>query len=411
VISFEEARTFVLESLEPLSPVAVDLKDALNCVVAETIAATESVPGFANSAMDGYAVRSVDCVEDATKLKVVGVVLAGDTPCEALGPNQAVRVMTGAAIPDGADSVCKIEEALVADGGETVTILRRPAKGENVRLPGEDVLIGQTLVKQGAVLGSTELGLLTGQGITSVLVHPRPRVGVLSTGNELARSGVELGRGEIRDVNRPMLLAALENSGFDPVDLGIVPDDRASLEGAFSSAGHRCDAVISTGGVSVGDVDLVKVVITQLCAARARWMQVAVRPGKPFTFGVSTQGGTPLFGLPGNPVAALVGFELYVRPGLRRLGGSEEVTRPRLAAVLDCPLPRQRDGKQHCIHVDLAVGDDGRVHVRGARPQGSHLISAIAGANGMVMVEDGEGHDVGDVVAAALIGPLSSVTS
>ena len=204
--------------------------------------------------------------------------------------------------------------------------------------------------------------MLAGQGVTSLLVHPRPRVGVLSTGNELTRSGGALEYGAIRDVNRPMLIAALRRSGFISVDLGIVPDDRASLEEAFRRGAIECDAVISTGGVSVGDVDLVKTVITGLCGTRSRWMQVAVKPGKPLTFGTTNANGTPLFGLPGNPVSTLVNFELYVRPSLRILGGHEKVSRPTFAAKLDCPLPRHCDGTFTCPCGSqlLAMMDDSR---------------------------------------------------
>ncbi|MGA7833633.1 MAG: gephyrin-like molybdotransferase Glp [Acidimicrobiales bacterium] len=407
MIPLDVAQAFVRESLRPLSPVTVELQHALNCVSAEAVTATESVPGFANSAMDGYAVRAEDTTAQPVRLEVVGSVLAGDKPKGPIGQFQAMRVMTGAPIPEGSDSVCKIEDVSLDALCGAVVIPRRIGVGENVRYPGEDISAGQTLIKEGSELGVTEIGMLAGQGITSLLVYPLPRVGVLSTGNELARSGGELGYGEIRDVNRPMLVAALTNSGFLPVDLGIVPDDRTSLEEAFRRAAIECDAVISTGGVSVGDVDLVKTVITELCGERSRWMQVAVKPGKPLTFGVTGAKGTPLFGLPGNPVATLASFELYVRPSLRILGGHEKVSRPTFAAKLDCPLPRRCDGTIHLVHVDLSIGDDGRTHVVNVRRQGSHLVSAVSGANGIAMVPDGDGYGVGDTVTTTVIGPLS----
>ncbi len=407
MIFLDEARAFVRTPLKPLHPVTVDLFHALNCVSADSVIATERVPGFPNSAMDGFAVRSADTTEQLVQLDVVGTVLAGDAPKHPIGHGQAMRVMTGAPIPEGSDAVCKIEDVSVDALGKIVTISRRVTPGANVRHPGEDISIGQTLIKEGTEIGVTEIGMLAGQGLTSLLVYPIPRVGVLSTGNELARSNCELDYGEIRDVNRPMLISALRKSGFLPVDLGIIPDHRASLEEAFRLAVSECDAVISTGGVSVGDVDLVKSVIKGLCGTRARWMQVAVKPGKPLTFGVAGVKGTPVFGLPGNPVASLTSFELFVRPSLRVLGGHDEVFRPTFAATLDCPMPRERDGKLHLVHVDLRIGDDRRTHVVNVRQQGSHLVSAISGANGIAMVPDGEGYEPGDAVSTMLIGPLS----
>jgi molybdenum cofactor synthesis domain-containing protein len=406
VISLDEAQHYVRQTLTPLPPLELSLDDALGCVVAEELTARERVPGFLNSAMDGYALRSIDTSAGSVRLRVTGSVMAGDVPAKRLAGGEAMRIMTGAPVPDGADCVCKIEEVTVAPNEYTVTINRTIRIGENVRHPGEDIAVGQILVAPGTELGPTELGVLASQGFTSVRVHPRPRVGVLSTGNELAGSTGPLKSGKIRDINRPMLLASLRQSGFTPVDLGIIRDDQSALAEVFQKAVTECDAVISTGGVSVGDVDHVKTVITDLCAERARWMQVAIKPGKPFTFGVAGASGAPVFGLPGNPVSTLVGFEMYVRPSLRLLAGQTTLERPTFSSVLDCPLPRSRDGKLHLAHVVVNIHEDGRAHIESVRRQGSHLVSAIAGANAIAMIPDGSGFAIGETVRTIILGTV-----
>jgi len=404
VISLEEAQRFVRQSLTPLPPVELSLDDALGCVIAEELRARELVPGFLNSAMDGHALQSIDTSTGSARLRVTGSVMAGDVPAKRLMGGEAMRVMTGAPIPDGADCVCMIEEVTVDLDDSNVTINRTIRISENVRHPGEDMAIDQILVAPGEELGPTELGVLASQGFTSVLAHPRPRVGVLSTGNELTDATSPLKGGKIRDINRPMLLASLRQSGFTSIDLGIVPDDQSALAGIIEKAISECDAVISTGGVSVGDADHVKTVITDLCGERARWMQVAIKPGKPIAFGVAGARGTPVFGLPGNPVATLIGFELYVRPSLRLLAGQRTLERPTFNSVLDCPLPRRRDGKLHLVHVVVRIHEDGRAHIESVRRQGSHLVSAIAGANAIAMVPDGDDLDIGETLRTIILG-------
>jgi molybdenum cofactor synthesis domain-containing protein len=226
---------------------------------------------------------------------------------------------------------------------------------------------------------------------------------VLSTGSELVDFSDPLVGGKIRDTNRPMLLATLRRSGFTPVDLGSVKDDASAIAGKLQQGVQECDAVISTGGVSVGDADFVKTVLLELCGEAARSMQVAIKPGKPFAFGVAGPRKTPVFGLAGNPVSNLVGFELLVRPALRLLAGHQTLERPTLNAVLDCPLPRRRDGKLHLIYVTARFHEDGRLHVRSAVRQGSHLLSGVANGNAIVMVADGDGLEVGEVVPTVIL--------
>ncbi len=404
MISVEEARGFVLKDLRPLPGTQVELKNALGLVTAEAVRAREPSPRFANSSMDGFAVRSEDTAIGPTHLRLVDSIFAGDQSSIVVGEGEAARIMTGAPLPAGADSVCMREEATVDADGATVLIGRAIAYGEFVRLVGDDVTVDEELVGSGNVIDPALVGVLASQGIESVLAHPRPRVGVLSTGNELFDGVTGLNAAQIRDANRPSLIASLEQSGFIPVDLGIARDTPDDIAEAFRRGVERCDAIISTGGVSVGDADFVKTVIAELASGNARSMQVAIRPGKPFTFGVGSSG-MPYFGLAGNPVSTLVGFELFVRPALRRLSGRHDVDRPTARMILDCALPRRRDGKLNLVHVTCQLQDDGRFHVTEIARLGSHLLNAIAGANAIAMVPDGDGLIEGLQVTALIHNP------
>jgi len=403
MISYEEAREFVLKDLRPLAPKEVELKDALGLVIAGVVRAREPSPRFANSSMDGFALRAADTANGEVRLKIVDTIFAGDVAATAVKTGEAARIMTGAPLPDGADSVCMREETTVDEDGKTVLIQRTVQHGEFVRLVGDDVSVGQELVGIGTVIGPALLGVLASQGIASVFAHPRPRVGVLSTGNELSDSYDDLGAGMIRDANRPSLLASLARSGFTPVDLGIAGDTPGDITEALERGLRTCDAILSTGGVSVGDADFVKSVLADLVGDSARSMQVAIRPGKPFAFALDPSSGTPFFGLAGNPVSTLVGFELFVRPALRRLAGQSELDRPTASMILDCPLPRRRDGKLNLVHVTARWEDDGRLHVKSVSRLGSHLLNAIADANAIALVPDGDGLDTGQEVAAMII--------
>jgi len=398
LIDLAEARDFVLGSLGERTPERVALGELLGCVAAEVLTAREEVPGFTNSSMDGFALRAGDATSSANELEVVGSIYAGDVASSSIGPGQAMRIMTGAPLPDGADCVCMIEQVVVEPSRNTVTINKVMTVGENVRHPGEDIKVGQVLVEPGDELTGLQLAVLASQGFTSMLAIRRLRVGVLSTGNELVREDRPLSGGEIRDTNGPLLLALLAESGFTPVDLGVALDDREEIMRRLSLGVTDCDAVISTGGVSVGDVDHVKSVIGELGAARARTMRVAIRPAKPFAFATVGERFTPIFGLPGNPVSTRVSFELFVRPALRRLAGHRVIDRLRIDAVADVALPRVDDGKLHLVHVIARVHDDGRVHVERAIRHGSHLLSALLGANAIAMIESTANPVAGDVV-------------
>jgi len=399
VIPVDDARRHILDACPSLVPRALSLQEALGCVLAENIVADEDVPPFANTAMDGFAVRAADTQGAPVGLAVVATLAAGAAPDVEVGEGQAVRIMTGAPMPPGADAVVMVERTRSADGGDTVTIEVAASPGDHVRGPGEDIRRGQTVFEPGTVLTAGHVGVLASIGRETVTVVPRARVGVLSTGDELVAGGRRLRPGQIRDSNRPTLVALVTQAGCDPVDLGVVGDDEAALDEAVARGAATCDALITSGGVSVGDFDYVKAVLDRL--GRMRWWQVAVRPAKPLAFGVVGQ--TPVFGLPGNPVSSMVSFELFARPALRQMMGHADLDRPAVTAVADEAMPRRPDGKLHLVRVIATAGDDGHWHVRPSGAQGSHVLSAMARANALAMLPDGAGAAEGDAVKVMLL--------
>lgn len=399
----------MLSFCEPLAPTEVPLTEALGLVLAGPVRARDAVPPFANSSMDGYAVRSQDVAGAPARLRVVGQLMAGDDPAGAqVRPGEAVRIMTGAALPEGADAVCMVERTTL-DGSGWVVVEEAVAPRANVRPVGDDIAAGQDVFGAGEVVGPAHIGVLASVGAQMVRVTPKPRVGVVSTGDELVEPGAPLGAGKIRDSNRPALLSALRLDGFQAVDLGHAPDDEGALARAIELAAEHCDAVLTSGGVSVGDRDLVKVVLGQLGGQSARWFQVAVRPAKPFAFCVLPRG-TAIFGLPGNPVSALVSYELFARPALRRMGGHRLLGRPVLLAKAAEDLQREPDGKLHLLRVLLSVGSDGDLEVARSGGQGSHQMLPLARANALALLPDGPGVRAGERVSAWLLSaePLSS---
>ncbi|MDQ6798655.1 MAG: molybdopterin molybdotransferase MoeA, partial [Actinomycetota bacterium] len=251
----------------------------------------------------------------------------------------------------------------------------------------------------GTVITPAHVGVLASIGRQTVSVVPPARVGVLSTGDELVAGGRPLQHGQIRDSNRPTLLALLTQAGCHPVDLGVVGDDEAALAEAVGRGAATCDALVTSGGVSVGDFDYVKAVLDRL--GRMQWWQVAVRPAKPLAFGVV--GDTPVFGLPGNPVSSMVSFELFARPALRQMTGHSVLDRPRVTALTDESMDRSPDGKLHLVRVVAETGDDDRWHVRPSGAQGSHVLSAMARANALAMLPDGSGVGAGANVDVMLL--------
>ncbi len=428
MIPLEEAQAFTRHACAPLRPVEMSVTDALGCVLAAPAFAQVDVPPFANSAMDGYALRAADTAAAPVTLEVVGRVLAGATLHGEVGPGQAARIMTGAPVPAGADAVCMVERTRAAgrDGG--VVVEAAVEKGENVRLPGGDVRVGGVVLDAGAEVGPTQLAALISAGCTRLEVHPRPRVGVISTGDELVDAGHPLGPAQIYDSNRPMLLSLVAESGCAALDLGRSADDEDALEARLAGALGRVDVLVLSGGVSVGDVDVVRIVLDRLGGAATHWMQIAVRPAKPFSFSVlqGPGGPVPVFGLPGNPVSSAVSFELLVRPALRAMAGHRRTDRPRVVARAEEPLRRHPDGRTHFVRVQLGPGGTERARTSSgeagqrlggteswaARPcpgQGSHQIRSMGLADGLAVLVDGYGVDEGQQVEVIVTNPALAV--
>jgi molybdenum cofactor synthesis domain-containing protein len=405
VIELEEARRLVLAACRPLPAVEVGLAEALGCVTAAAVHARGPVPPFDNTAMDGYAVRSEDTAGASppapVRLTVSGTLAAGAAPDLEVRPGCAVRIMTGAPLPPGADAIVMVESTRPAADGAVVLVEAEARPGDHVRRAGDDLPAGAEVFGPGTTLGPGHMGVLASVGLERVEVVRRAKVGVLSTGDELVEGGGSLRPGQIRDSNRPSLLALARTSGCDTVDLGLVRDEPGRIRSALERGLGSCDAIVTSGGVSVGDFDYVKAVLDELTHGTMRWMQVAIRPAKPFAFGAVA--GVPVFGLPGNPVSSLVSFELFARPALRRMMGHTRIDRPVVRAVADEDLRRQPDGKVHFVRVVGGPEADGRFHVRSSGGQASHMLRAMAVANALVVLPDGEGVAAGATVDAMLL--------
>ena len=409
MLSLDDAWEHVCSRLPQTGAVPLPLEQAVGLVLAEAVTAAAPVPPFANSAVDGYAVRRADVdgapgAGDGLVLDVVAESAAGHVVDTVVGPGQAVRIMTGAPVPEGADAVVMVEDTARLDGvGDRVRITRGGAAGDHVRPVGDDLRPGDLVVAAGTVLTPAHVGLLSTVGRTAVTVLRRPVVGVVSTGDELVPAHDELGPGQIHDSNRPQLLAAVAAAGFVPVDLGHVPDDAAAIEAVLLEGAATCDALLTSGGVSMGDHDLVKVVLDEV--GDMRWMQVAIKPAKPFAFGLlpGPANPVPVFGLPGNPVSSLVSFELFARPGVRTMMGHPRPHRRRVAAMAGEDLRRRTDGKTHFVRVTVESDGDGRLVAVPTSAQGSHQMTGLAAADGLAVLPDGDGVPAGGRVVVLLL--------
>jgi molybdopterin molybdotransferase len=385
----------VLAAITRLEAVRVPLAEAQGLALAEEVRSGEAVPPFANTAMDGYAVRAADTTGAAAgspvRLRVVGHLPAGHAPDRAVAAGEAIRIMTGAPIPPGADAVVMVERT-APEGDEAVRIEAAAAPGDHVRAAGGDLVAGAVVFPAGTVLGAAALGVLASIGAAEVRVTRRARVGVLSTGDELvpADDPRPLEPGQIRDSNRPMLLALTREAGCEAVDLGIARDDEVAITAAIESATAAYDVVLTSGGVSVGDYDYVHTALGAL-GTLLTW-QVAIKPAKPLAFGVV--GGTPVFGLPGNPVSSLVSFECFARPALLTRLGHPQRFRPEVQARAEHPFTRRRDGRLHLDRVWLHPTPEGYAVARTGE-QASNVLSATAAANGLAKIPDGDGVPAG----------------
>ncbi len=403
MIPLKDAQEYVLQHCRVGHSELRSSRSSLGLVLAEEVLTSEDVPPFDNTAMDGFAVRSEDTLEAPQQLEIVGTIPAGSAPDFSINPGQAARIMTGAPLPEGADAVVMVELTQVE--GDQVTVQKTVPEGNHIRRAGEDLESGQVVFEKGTKLTPTHLGVLASIGCLEVSVFSPIKVGVMSTGDELVEGKVPLEPGQIRDSNRHSLLALLNDLGLEGIDLGLIPDNEESIETAIRSACFgegSCDAVISSGGVSMGDFDYVKVVLDRL--GEMQWMQVAIKPAKPLAFGLV--GDTPVFGLPGNPVSSIVSFELFVLPALKKMMGEPEIWAPKIRAIADSSLPRRPDGKTHFARVKAYIGD-GSYRVRSAGGQGSHQLSAMADANALAVIPDGDGINEGELVEIIFLHQLT----
>ena len=384
----------LLGAVAPLAPVTVPVRDALGLVTTRDVIAGEAVPPFANTAMDGYAVRAADTTgagpEAPVRLTVAGELPAGRAPTQPVEEGEAIRIMTGAPMPDGADSVVMVE--YTETDGDAVRVMHAARPGDHVRAAGGDLAPGDLVFPAGTALGPAHLGVLSSSSFEDVEVVPRARVGVLSTGDELVERG-PLRPGQVRDSNRSMLLAHVADAGADAADLGLAPDDESIITRTLEDAIASCDAVLTSGGVSVGDFDYVKAALGRL--GRMQSWQVAIKPAKPLAFGVID--GTPVFGLPGNPVSSLVSFELFARPALLLMMGHAARFRTEVTATAERALRRKPDGKLHLDRVRVHGEGDSFLAAR-TGDQASNVLSATAAANGLALLPDGDGVPEGGAV-------------
>ncbi len=386
MLTVEEASERVLARFHPLLAEDTPLTEALGRVLADDALAHEASPPFANSAMDGYALRSADtqnASEQApVRLRLVGEVPAGSVYAGVAQPGEAIRILTGAPLPTGADAALQQELTEVGEGW--VTIRQPVAPGTNIRQVGDDVRPGMLLARAGTELGPAEIALLASLGFASVRVRRRPRVAILATGDELTPLGQPLKPGQIYNSNTPYLIAAIVRAGAEPTALGIAPDRAEALRAKLAQA-QGYDLILTSGGVSVGDYDLVKQILGE--QGEIAFWRVRMRPGKPLAFGFL--GETPLLGLPGNPVSAAVTFELFGRPAIRRMLGAAQTQRPVIAVTLEGDEQRRSD-RRHFVRVRLA-SRAGQLIARTTGAQDSHLISSLQGATALLIVPEGEG--------------------
>lgn len=394
MISLEDARKLVLSQVEPLPIEEVPILDVIGRVAAEDLKSDIDVSPFTHSAMDGFAVRAAQLAnatsEAPVELDVVAEVPAGGWFEGTIGEGQCVRIMTGAPLPADADAVVKYEivDVVTGDGrqGSRVAFTAPAAAGDNVRAAGEEAKAGEVIVRAGEVIHSAGVGFLAGCGVTSVKTHRRPRVGIIATGSELVDADQVPVRGQIRNSNSYMLAAAAKDAGAVPTILPISPDDFDGLLAEVVAATDNFDFVVTSGGAANGDYDFIKKVVDQ--AGELLMTTVNMRPGKAQTFGLVN--GTPVFGLPGNPAAAYLGFEMIVRLALRRMQGYSHFDRPRVRARLAADA-RKRDPRRIFNRATLTRDADGEYVVTAAKNQSSGLFGPIQRSNCFLVLPEGVG--------------------
>jgi len=405
VISVEEALERILSRVGPLGDEQLALARALHRVLAERAIASRDLPPWPNSSMDGYALTGADTTnaspDTPARLVLAGRVAAGHVSERALKPGEAFRIFTGGALPEGADAVIPQEEVSV--DGATLVVPRAVRVGDYVRPRGEDVRAGDGVLEPGRQLGPPEIGILAALGRSQIRVVRRPRVGILSTGDEIVDLGGRLGPGQIPNSNTYSLMAQVREAGGEPVSLGVAADRLEDIEERLRW-GLGCDLLISSAGVSVGEHDFVKAALERLGAEQHLWL-VDMRPGKPIAFAtVPTAGKSalPVFALPGNPVSAMVTFELFVRPALLRLGGHGRLVRPIVQARAKAPVanPGRRRGY---LRVSLSVEGSGGYGAQLTGDQSSGILRSMVAADGLAIVPGDTTIEAGGTVPVILL--------
>lgn len=401
--SVREALETILENTDRLSWEKVFLFEAVGMVSAEDITSPFDIPPYDNSAMDGYALKFKDTLgasrDNPVRLRIIGEVKAGDYP-EGLCVNdgEAVKIMTGGIIPEGADAVVEVEETK-EDNGE-VLVFKEVGPGKHVRRRGESVKKGEVIVKAGDTLTPGRVGLIASVGKSYVSVYRRPVVGILVTGDEVVDVDEPAREGSIKNSNTYSLYALSKEAGAVPVSLGIVKDDPETLKARFRETMESVDILLTTGGVSMGEYDYVRRVLEEVGIRLVFW-KVSMKPGKPLVFG--TCGKRLFFGLPGNPVSCMVSFELFVKPAIKKLMGKRDVNPMVIKAVLQEDIPRQKDGRVHFARV-VVKRDGERFSARLAGEQGSGILKSMAVGNGLAVIPPGDGFiRNGDVVDVILL--------
>jgi molybdopterin molybdotransferase len=386
MLTVEEAQSLVLQRVPRMPAESVPLLEGHGRVLAEPVVADADIPPFDNTSMDGYAVVAADTITTPVELEVVGVVPAGRVAEFTVGRGQAAKIMTGAPMPEGADAVVQVEWTEPLEQGRRVRVQRGVTPGQNVRPRGEDMRRGQVVLQPGERLTPAAIGMLATLGKASVAVYRRPRVAIIATGDELLDLSEPLRPGAIRNSNSYALAAAVASQGGIPWVLPPARDELSSIEAVLQDAIAGADVVVSSGGVSVGDFDLVKTALER--HGSLQFWQVRMKPGKPVVFGELA--GRPFLGLPGNPVSALVTFELFVRPLLREMQGDRHWQRPILPLPLGAAFTEVSD-RRHYVRVRLAPNAEGQLAAWPNPDQGSNIQTSWHGAGGLMIVPEEAG--------------------
>lgn len=408
MITVAEHLESILRAVRPGREVELDLQRAYGLVLTHDVVSEVDLPRFANSAMDGYAVCAQDVAEAGSEhpllMTVLGDIRAGDTEQRVHVPGKAWRIMTGAPVPEGADTIVKVEDT---DGHPREPKIRAaPEVGRHIRPAGDDLRVGDVVVAAGTTVGPAQVAALASAGVDRVRVIGPVRVVVLSTGDELVPLGAPLTSGQIVDSNGPMLAAAVRGAGFATVHVGRLPDDRKRIKSEIDHHLRHADAIVTTGGVSKGAYDEVKAVLSKQGAMT--FTEVAMQPGKPQGFGVLGRRKVPVFTLPGNPVSALVSFEVFVRPALARRAGRRYTAPTHPAVVVQGWSSPQ--GKQQYARVTVESDTTGAYAVRPAGAGGSHLVGGLAGADALAVVPAETGEvEVGSQVQLQALRPWGEI--